>query len=457
MKTLFFTVIWAALFGGVLSSCNKFLDERPLKSMVVPNTPDDLQALLDVHNNMVIASPDLPEVLADNYYVTFAHWNAANETNRMNYIWDAQAVSEETWRYIYQGPVYYTNVVLDQLALMEPRRGEQPRHDEIRGTALFYRAFYFQQLAQLYCKPYSPSAGTDPGIPLRLTAAIEEPSVRSTVKQTYERIIHDMQAALELLPAQTLFPTRPAKAAVYGALARTCLSMGDYEQAGTYADHCIALHPHLMDYNLLPATDRPFPRFNEETIFYNNTTTVFSLLGSSRAKIDTILYRSYDDSDLRKQLFFRKNTGANAGTYCFQGNYDGDLGPTRPFTGITTGEMYLIRAECHARAGRTEAALKDLNTLLVKRWRNDGSWTPVTAPDAAAALEYVLDERRKELVFRGLRWSDLRRLNQEGRNITLRRELNGQVYTLPPGDPRWVQLIPHEIINRSGMEQNERD
>jgi hypothetical protein len=66
----------------------------------------------------------------------------------------------------------------------------------------------------------------------------------------------------------------------------------------------------------------------------------------------------------------------------------------------------------------------------------------------------ILQERRKELLFRGTRWTDLKRLNQDPKYaITLSRQLNGQVYQLPAGET-FVAWIPQRTIDMSGMKQN---
>jgi hypothetical protein len=85
-----------------------------------------------------------------------------------------------------------------------------------------------------------------------------------------------------------------------------------------------------------------------------------------------------------------------------------------------------------------------------------GSFTPYPVMSAAEALDTVLAERRKELAFRGIRWSDLRRLNQEDWNITLTRNLNGTPYTLPPNSKLYTLPIPPDVIQESGIAQNPR-
>lgn len=98
-----------------------------------------------------------------------------------------------------------------------------------------------------------------------------------------------------------------------------------------------------------------------------------------------------------------------------------------------------------------------LNQLLLKRWRT-GSFVPLTAANADAALLLILTERKKELAFSGsLIWYDLRRLNKDPRFAkTLKRTVNGVVYELPPNDNRYTFAIPDTEILLTGIQQNKR-
>jgi hypothetical protein len=126
------------------------------------------------------------------------------------------------------------------------------------------------------------------------------------------------------------------------------------------------------------------------------------------------------------------------------------------FSGIANDEVYLNRAEARVRNGNVNGALEDINALLVKRWRT-GTFTPIIETNAAALLNIILAERRKELLFRGNRWTDLRRLNKDvNLSKTLSRALNGIEYTLPPNDERYVYPIPFQEISISGIVQNPR-
>jgi hypothetical protein len=96
-----------------------------------------------------------------------------------------------------------------------------------------------------------------------------------------------------------------------------------------------------------------------------------------------------------------------------------------------------------------------LNALLRNRWKR-GTFIDRIASTREAAIKLILEERRKELVFRGVRWTDLKRLNIEGANITLTRKLNGITHKLAPNDPKYILPIPPDVLALGGIEPNLR-
>jgi hypothetical protein len=450
-----FLAIMLTILGQ--TSCKKYLEKKPRQDIAVPTRLSDLQAIL---NNEVINgnSPGDLEFIADNYYLENSSWNNSQVAYRSSYIWDKGAIQtsgDELWFKSYFG-IYQANFVLDQLPNINITESESAEYNNVKGAALFYRSFMFYQLAQLFCRPFSPSAKTDAGIILRLTSTVDNPSVRSTVEQTYAQIISDLKNAAHLLPFKSSFITLPNRDAAYGMLARVYLSMSDYVNAGNYADSVLTRDSTLLDYNsLTPLTNPTLPFFtnNPEILYLSYEGLAPALRRSHEQLIDSLLYRSYDSRDLRKTVFF--GAKGNTGAFYWQGSYYNRDSPTDIFDGVAIDEIYLIRAECRARAGMSDQAMNDLNKLLRNRWQN-GFFNGLFATDATDALNKVLAERRKELLFRGVRWTDLRRLNLEGANITLTRVVNGITYTLPPNDLRWVLLIPNLEISRSGIAQNPR-
>lgn len=321
------------------------------------------------------------------------------------------------------------------------------------GQALYYRARSFLHAAFVWLPAYdSIHAKTDLGLPLRLNSDFNVTSSRSSVQETYKRIIDDLVSAIPLLAISPPHKMRPSKAAAYALLARTYLAMRVYGRAGLYADSCLRLYDKLLDYNNSSmvglSSSYSFQRFNDEVLTVSGM-RIPGLLYNNIAKIDSGLLQTYSNDDLRKVAFFKNN---NDGTYGFKGSYERS---TSYFTSVATDEVYLIRSECFARTGEIDAAMNDLNKLLSKRWKT-GTFVPFLATNQNEALSLILKERRKELVMRGLRWTDIKRLNKEGANITLKRLVNNKVYLLPPNDARFALPIPDDVISLSGISQNPR-
>jgi len=71
-------------------------------------------------------------------------------------------------------------------------------------------------------------------------------------------------------------------------------------------------------------------------------------------------------------------------------------------------------------------------------------------------LQLILRERRKELVMRGIRWTDIKRLNLEGANIVLTRKIGADTFTLLPNDLRYALPLPESLLEVSELIQNPR-
>jgi tetratricopeptide (TPR) repeat protein len=455
-KNLLANTLYVTLIFGVLifQSCKKYLDKKPSKGGAIVSTIQDAQAILDNSDRMNTGYPVLSDIVSDDYYISNSYANSIGNGVK-EYVWDKDVTNINNWKQVYV-TVYYANFVLKALNIIPVTDVNSRVVQNVKGQALFFRAFAYYHIAQLWCRPYTSSAASDPGIPLRLEADIAAPSVRVSVQATYDQIIFDLKEAVGLLPDNGLAISRPSKSAAFALLARTYLSMRDYVNAGRFADSSLKITNALMNYNSLNAASAaPISRFNPEMVFYAISATAVALPGYSSALIDSTLYQSYGNNDIRKTAFFA-SAGSNA--YSFKGSYDGTLVPSMTFCGIATDEMYLTSAECYARTGLKDSAITVLNRLLVTRWKT-GTFVPYIATDNADALAKVLKERREELLFRGIRWMDLRRFNLETHNITLKRVVNGITYTLPPDDPRWVMLIPWEAVNPNsgpGIPQNPR-
>ncbi|MBT2563754.1 RagB/SusD family nutrient uptake outer membrane protein [Pedobacter sp. ISL-68] len=450
MKPNIYTLT-AILLLSIAMGCKKFLDEKPDQKLSTIQTLGDMQALLDNYPHMNQSDPSMGESCADNYFITDAVYNARNEYDRNLYTWAPERVSApaaNAWRDAFT-QVNIANNVLKAVEERGPTITDKQKLANIKAQALFFRGKSFLNVVGIWAMPYDPStAGILPGIPLRTDPDFNVPSVRANLSESYARIIADLQESIAGLPLKDIIQTRPSKAAAYGMLSRTYLQMREYVKAGNYADSCIQINNVLLDYNSLNATANfPFVAFNSE-VSYEGMANPGGLIPQSRAMVSMELYSLYGPNDLRKALFFKvSGTG-----YLFKGSYEGT---GNYFNGISTNEVLLTRSECRIRNGDIGKGLDDLNQLLRYRYKT-GTFTPYANLSREQALILIKTERRKELAFRCLRWADIRRYNQEGDNIVLKRSVNGKEYLLQPNSLLYALAIPEDVIKLSGMEQNAR-
>src|SRR5690606_7754633 len=203
-----------------------------------------------------------------------------------------------------------------------------------------------------------------------------------------------------------------------------------------------------LDFNVLDeGLSFPIPEYHEEVIF-SSFFQIDQILNHTRMLVSPELFALYDEDDRRREVLF---SVAEDGTVTFKGRFA--VGGYALFSGVATNEMLLYRAECYARYANYQQARADLGKLLAKRFRPGY----VLDVDDDRLLAAILEERRKDLLFRGIRWMDIKRLNREGADIVQHRELEGQRVSLSPNDLRYARPIPEFVIDISGMQQNPQE
>lgn len=451
------TMILAFFIIAIMTSfisCKKYLEQKPNSKLTVPTTIQDLQAILDNTTDMNLqTTPGFGSSSHTDYFVSDDDFNSYPLATQKAYYWQRGEYNFiNDWSKSYLA-IFNANYCIEQIDKIKTGSIQEEEYNNVKGSAHFFRSFYFLHLLWDYAKAFdSSSFNKDLGIVLRLGTDFNVPSARASVKDCYDKVVEDAKLSISYLPDYPRVLLRPSKGAAYGLLAKTYLSMRIYDSALKYSKLYLSLNDNLIDYNGDSdingdiVNDVPFKRFNRETIFY---TTMNSDLFNNPwiGLIDTVLYNLFDNNDLRKTAFFKPN-----GSYFqFKCIYTGDS--YSYFTGIATDEIFLIKAECEARAGHTVTAMNDLNSLLEKRWKT-GTFIPFTANNPFEALRIVLEERRKELLDRGIRWMDIKRLNKEGADIILTRKVDQKLYTLAPNSNAYALPLPNDVIKASGIPQN---
>lgn len=449
---------------GIITGCEKKLELKPNSNVTLLSTEKDLEMVLD-NTDRMNNTLGLAHISADEYFIPNTQlWQSLRSNTMRNApIWQADIYAAETnipdWTNPYAS-IYYCNNVLDILSKQDI--GNSPGKAVLKGWALFGRAYALHSLATTFCKAYEEStASTDLGLPLKLSANIDEILPRSSLQETYNQIISDVTASADLLQ-RDIIPgkrTRPSKVAAYALLSRVYLSMRSYGKAEIWADKALELYSVLTDFNTLSKLNNSFTYDSEEIIYFTKQINTYSQLASANANltygVDTNLIALYSPNDLRISIYFQKNSMNHYNVKRINSL------STAPFTGLATDEIILIKAECLARRNEYILSMQYLNQLLSKRW-GPNETTPaqpfqnIIATSPAVALNHILTERRKALVWRSLRWSDLKRYNLESRNITIQRKLDDVIYTLEPNSNRYILPIPYDEIALSGIQQNQR-
>lgn len=438
-------------------SCNKFLDEKSDKKLAVPHSLEDLQALLDdvVYVGGQTASES--EIGTDDYYVTNADLGSLPESEQALYNWSSELPDDDQngqgWLNGYR-EVYYCNLVIESLSELSAEEKNSVRGKDIMGQALIKRAVAMLAMAEIWTLGFSEDKTESPyGLPIRRNTNFNEKSQRATLGETYAFIEEDLLKSIDFLPLKSISKYRPTKAAAYGYLARLSLFKNDFVKAVNYSEFSLNHYREkLLDYGKLDASKRyaiPLPEENSEVIYVRGLTSAF-ILDQSVAKMSLGILNKYGANDHRLNLLFSTNLD---GSKRFRGSY---MGTASHFSGIALDEIYLIKIEGLLRTGKLDLAKEITKEFVKNRYElfDNSMYEKLNNMSTDQLIEFILLERRKELLMRGIRWSDVKRLNKIGQNISLDRVESS--LKLSPNDLRFAIPIPQKVIDIAGILKNER-
>lgn len=465
MKTKILYIALVPILMVVLSSCNKFLDVEP-KGVAIPTTLADFQALLSApleitrtSNNTVFVTDEV--VLPDAFRASANSYPGKGAVRAYDFENDLYEVNEDDpdWTIAYR-TIYICNSILKGLETNTEK--DIYTKNRIKGEALVHRAYTYLALINEYAKFYnSATAATDLGVPMPLKPDINALLPRSSVKDVYTQVEKDLLDAVDLLPETSTYTYRPNKGSAYGVLARMYLYLSNWQKAYDYSNKAFQLSNYIYDYNTF-AWVTPDNKALSALTGYPSVTTdkkdiVFNKYLNLAGGFSFVFLMAKNQSDLFTNGDLRQEFGTTAKDWYstilpFPGIIENKAVYDYNHGGITTAELLLIRAEAQARLKNTQAAIDDLNTLRKKRF-TPATYSDLTASTPEDALTLVLNERRIELAYTGLRLADIKRLNLEGKNISV---THGSK-TLVPGDPRFVLPIPAKVLSLNGnIVQNPR-
>ena len=329
--------------------------------------------------------------------------------------------------------MYYTIAASNGIIANVPKINDptftQSQKDSIMGQAYAIRAMAHFDLLRMFGEHWNTSSIY--GIPVVTTEQNHSSVVaRSTVAQTYQAIITDLQQAYALIPnSKPYFNEYINPVAVQALLARVYLYERDYTHAIASADSVIK----DGSYSLLNSSSFSqiyTTKLSGESIFelvfnVQNQSAYNSFTYSRTAALSTEVLFLADSTmntfftnragDLRSSLVdFSPATEGQFGGLGRTQKYRGEINKDNSAYLIRMAEVYLIRAEAQ---GLSPGGLADLNAVRTNRGLTaltNADITTLYNDDFTAA---VLDERLAEFNFEGQRMFDLARTQR--RNLIL--------------------------------------
>lgn len=358
---------------------------------------------------------------------------------------------EGLWRISYQA-IENANTII-----REARGASNPDFAAYLGEALALRAYLHYNLYRLFAPAYV-SDQEAPAVPYRFeTDALLDIKPRNTNKELIEYVLNDLEEA-ERLATNEANSYRISLTAVRALMGRIYHETGNYEQAVKYTEQALTDTKYKLVNTVEALEDEWYYDESNEIIFrirfddsegnVNAAMFAIPIYFSYPFNAPQELLDLYDkDNDIRFPVYFGENP-LQPGAY-FPKKYVGlrtvDEASFNPGTAdlklIRVPELYLILAESYAKLSENTKAITALNTLRANR--GIGAYESGSEP----LLDAILKERRKELVFEGFRFTDLKRLEQ-GFTRT-----DGS--SMSPNDTRYALPIPQLEIDRSGIEQNQ--
>jgi tetratricopeptide (TPR) repeat protein len=483
MKTL--NKIYLLIVILAFISCDSYLDVEP-KGKIIPQTIKDYDLLLNGGHYKPLNSTGDGSAYshAADDFVSIGGWEGLGDitdplnTRPLHYKWNSGLFRSDkgvdAWNLPYRN-IYTYNVVINSIDKAKAAVGYSDADKKIiKAEALLGRAFEYWLLVNAFGKQYSEStASTNLGVPIITSADVSTVvPARATVKKVYDFIIKDVEESIKYLPKKAKNRVRPSKGAGYAMLARFYLWMNKYDEALKNATLALAEKSTVSDYDVLMllATEGVTAAQDALQDLYDKEAYVIKQYrfqgGFTSGTVAPDVVALFTAADLRKSLvitniseerddelgYVRVETDFYRNARSFNIN----LAPDIP-------EMYLIRAECNARKGDIAKVVEDLNILISKRtvtaFRSMTELTEANFPSKEAALGFVLQERRREMILTGMRLFDLKRLNLEpafAKDVV--HTIGDKTYTAKAGSNKLIFPIPAQVLHYNpNMKQNPID
>lgn len=456
MKKIFSNIALTILFLGVISCTTEDLDptlaqakESKKAFKAVSNLESHLYGVQDLLTFANYYGRDLiatNEVRSDN---CFSNSNSGRFLTQARFKYNSNA--EFIWRRAYQ-LIANANVVINtDLSTLE---GDNDKGKYIQGQARILRALAHYDLLRVYGQQHT--TGGELGVPIVTTFKGDNPiPKRNTVKEVKEFVYNELDEAVKMMNSKyDGKSTYASKLLGYALKSRVAIYFGDYQIAKDAAEKVI----NSKKYKIASPDDYVSNWAKENTsnsIFElsfsaednrgsNSLPNIYRFVNSESTKgygdIQVLgsVINIFENNDVRKDILGYQIKGTmlrNMGKY--------------PDTGGGTSNIFLFRYEevilnyAEALFEINGSGLEFLNKI--PKNRKATLYTSITK-------ENILNERRKEFMFEGLRFDDLMR-TRKSLNVVSQEGVIEE--NLPYPNDKFAYPIPDSEVNaNSNMVQN---
>ncbi len=405
--------IYSALSLLIFASCRDYVEISPEGDARVLKYTWDYRALANAFSSFEYGW-DYPLISSDDTEFSETYQNSVTDIVGRIYTWSDYIFEEGNqdtdWSNLYK-EIYNCNVIID--GVMDSEDGTDSEKKEIMAEAKVNRAFAYLSLVNLYAPHYSATTKSEKSVPLLTTSDLFTPLNRASIEGVYSQILSDLNAAVAVLPETPEYNVLPSQVAAYALLARTYLYMGNYSLALENAQSALDIQNSLIDFNDIATNPYGYPAKLQNPEIILSKVALYAYINTP---LSSDLLALLEDNDIRNNIYtisgysvYPSFEGMAYGVNSYSYSNGVNMGPSVP-------EMYLIKAECQARLNNADGAIATINALRAKRFTADSDYEVVLGA-GERALDYALRERRIELMGRGFRWFDMKRLYLEDSSI----------------------------------------
>lgn len=474
-RMLHHSLIAAAVMGSAsgmfLSSCDSYVDITPKGALTIDSAYTYLELIA---NPMRCYYPSSFAYLSDDLWpkeskiIGYESVSADGINFTFNEQADRTLLPDNNLYENMYSDILRCNLVISNI---DKAPGSQDVRDLAKAEARVMRAFNHFLAINTYAKAYDPStAATDGGICIMDHYTLEDMPSKSTVAETYNFIISELEQSVPLLKEKPMNIYHPNLAFGWALLSKAYLFHRDWKKAEDAARKSLAINDALVDYNYINnnggiARCRDFAETNNpEVLSYmwmGSGWTAEAATYYAYGVISPELIALYGDKDLRYSLFFRQS-GTTITNYYDMGSGAAIWTPattsarfTHMTVGMRTAETYLILAEAQARQNNIKDAIANIN--LLRKNRIEGEYILPTPSSQTEMMNIIIAERRKELLFGFHRFFDLKRFNLEpeyAKTITrvfpvVTKSIEPKTYTLKPNSHLYIIPFPRSATDKN--------